>query len=158
MHQISKQNGLTLIEVLIVLTIFTVLMVCFTASSNSLFRSYQFSSDKLHEIRESRQALEAVFNELRLASAPSIVIKDSNTSISYTAYSLNGSSSDRKIYLDADSYLCQNISGPGSFNVTKRLVSQPIHNFKVTKDDMGNINFNIYSKNFAMSVNVKPLN
>ncbi|MBI4971569.1 MAG: type II secretion system protein [Candidatus Omnitrophica bacterium] len=81
--KMRDQHGWTLLEVVIAISIFTILGMALTtlyATGNTLM---QVSQNKLHLQQQCRLSLDRVLKELRLARASSVTINASQDSISF---------------------------------------------------------------------------
>jgi prepilin-type N-terminal cleavage/methylation domain-containing protein len=148
---LKTQNGFTLVELLIGLLILSIITLGITAALDISFRSHRFASEQIDAIREARQCLPAIIDEIKYCSSVTSISADSST--------LN--------YLDADnvSSTIFRDTNTGSIRITKNSVTKDLTAVKVDNlvfmknDQQGlTIKVQIDINNESLTTTVRVLN
>ena len=152
----NNESGLTIIELLIASSISLLLMAGLITFSGVLFSSQRKTTNKLESLHQNRRAMDKAFEEIRLASASSIILSG-DSKIEYEITDIDNNTTKRSIFFDKTSkYLYT------SYPKTTKLVDKPLYDFAIHKTsgpDYYNYHIIIYfTADSMMKLDIKPLN
>ncbi len=160
MKRHNSQAGFSIPEVLVAVAIVSGLLLAISATSKVLFDSHRISSNSIEETRQSRLAMDKIYQSVKMAVtlAPSV----DNKSLTYSWVDVNmtpATSYSTKIYMGIDNilYSQDGISTP------QKLIRRPIQSFscKYNSSDYTNQTVDItikFSDSTSLTTTVKQLN
>jgi Tfp pilus assembly protein PilV len=149
MNKIRDEDGLTLVEMLVSITLMGIICTAIIGVTFTAFRSYNESKNSTQEIQQVRLAMEYIVRELRVAQSAT----PAGSTLTYRSWV---NTTDRSIYLDADNYLHLNNEG-----TDRRLIRSKIQAFTCSFNPSDNRIMDItiaVSRSTSLTSSVQMLN